>query len=415
MKIKRHVRHLMVLVFMMVISSCALFPTSSEKDSLPIASSSSETFSSANESSEELSTSEVPSSESEVQSSEPEPSSKELSSSEEPSISVELEMKRSTYTNSVYFYDFPDPSGVYDPIQRMWFLYATGGQYLRSSDGVTWGQKGWVFGHLPDWGTKGAGLWAPDVQYINGQYVMYYSLSTWGDPNPGIGYATAPKPNGPWTDHGKLFLSQEIGVNNSIDANAFVDPNTNRVYLVWGSMRGNYLVELTRDGLGFKAGSVEQAALSKIRVAGLDTVHGWDAETYEAAYIRYWDGYYYLFLSMGTCCEGLSSTYKVVVGRALSPYGPYYDDTDTDMRNRSAGKLVLQKNDTFVGTGHNSVIDDVNGEPWIYYHAYHVDKQSARVLLQDKLLFDENGWPYVEGFTPSTTEQIGPYYHSVVE
>ena len=122
MKIKRHVRHLMVLVFMMVISSCALFPTSSEKDSLPIASSSSETFSSANESSEELSTSEVPSSESEVQSSEPEPSSKELSSSEEPSISVELEMKRSTYTNSVYFYDFPDPSGVYDPIQHVVFI-----------------------------------------------------------------------------------------------------------------------------------------------------------------------------------------------------------------------------------------------------------------------------------------------------
>ena len=67
----------------------------------------------------------------------------------------------------------------------MWFLYATGGQYFVER----WrnlGSKGWVFGHLPDWGTKGAGLWAPDVQYINGQYVMYYSLSTWGDPNPGL-------------------------------------------------------------------------------------------------------------------------------------------------------------------------------------------------------------------------------------
>ena len=34
--------------------------------------------------------------------------------------------------------------------------------------------------------------------------------------------------------------------------------------------------------LGLKR-EAEQAALSKIRVAGLDTVHGWDAETYEAA------------------------------------------------------------------------------------------------------------------------------------
>ncbi|MGI6735629.1 MAG: family 43 glycosylhydrolase [Bacilli bacterium] len=403
---KRRIRYLLFLIFMMVVSSCTLFPTSNEAESPVSESPSSEIYSSENESMEDPTSEAV---------SEPELSSSEISSSEESSISVELELARGTYTNPVYNNDFPDPSGVYDPIQRMWFLYATHGQYLRSTDGVTWTKLSYVFSHLPQWGTPGAGLWAPDVQYINGQYVLYYSLSTWGDPNPGIGYATAPKPQGPWTDHGKLFLSQEIGVNNSIDANAFVDPNTNRVYLVWGSMRGNYMVELKRDGLSFRAGSVEQAAPTKVRVAGLDTSTGWEVDTYEGAYIRYWNGYYYLFLSTGTCCEGLSSTYKVVVGRATTPFGPYYDHENRLMTNKAAGKLVVQKNDTFVGTGHNSVIDDVNGEPWFYYHAYHVDNAHRRILLMEKILFDEKGWPYVQGLQPSTTEQTGPYYHRVVQ
>lgn len=240
---------------------------------------------------------------------------------------------------------------------------------------------------------------------------MYYSLSTWGDANPGIGVATAPRPQGPWTDQGKLFRSLEIGVNNSIDPGVFIDQE-GRVFMIWGSMRGNYLVELTADGLALKAGTPENASATKIRVAGLDTLTGWTVDTYEAAYVRYWQGYYYLFLSMGTCCEGSSSTYQVVVGRSTSPTGPYLDDQGRAMTARNVGKLVIARNDTFVGTGHNSVIDDVNGDPWFYYHAYHNDNPNkGRVLLMERMLFDENGWPYVHNLTASTTVKIGPYFH----
>ncbi len=339
-------------------------------------------------------------------------------SSEEPTseapTSEEYVMTRVSYTNPIYNRDYPDPSGVYDPVQKAWFLYATGGRILKSTDGVNYAAVAYTFNTIPNWGTPNAGMWAPEVQYINGQYVMYYSLSVWGDNDPGIGVASAPRPQGPWTDHGKLFRSLEIGVNNSIAPGVFVAED-GRVYMIWGSMRGNYIVELTSDGLRLKAGSPEAAASTKIRVAGLDTSIGWTVDTYEGAYVRYWNGYYYLFLSMGTCCDGVNSTYQVVVSRSTSPTGPYVDDQGREMTARNVGKLVIAKNDMFVGTGHNAVIDDVNGEPWFYYHAFlRSGTGSSRILLMERMLFDENGWPYVENFEASSTPKIGPYFHKVV-
>ena len=41
--------------------------------------------------------------------------------------------------------------------------------------------------------------------------------------------------------------------------------------------------------------------------------------------LEYFKGYYYLFASTGTCCEGLKSTYQTVVGRSSSLWGPYLD------------------------------------------------------------------------------------------
>ncbi len=48
--------------------------------------------------------------------------------------------------------------------------------------------------------------------------MLYYSMSVWGgELTCGIGCATADKPEGPFTDHGKMFRSNEINVQNSID------------------------------------------------------------------------------------------------------------------------------------------------------------------------------------------------------
>ncbi|QYR23153.1 hypothetical protein KZ483_09650 [Paenibacillus sp. sptzw28] len=52
---------------------------------------------------------------------------------------------------------------------------------------------------------------------------MYYSFSIWGDSNLEIGVATGGRPEGPLTDHGALFSSNEIGVDNSVDPMYFKD------------------------------------------------------------------------------------------------------------------------------------------------------------------------------------------------
>jgi arabinan endo-1,5-alpha-L-arabinosidase len=87
---------------------------------------------------------------------------------------------------------------------------------VRSKDLVHWTYVKDAFLSKPAWKEKG-GIWAPEVVKVNGKYHMYYAYSTWGDPDPGVGLAIADSPAGPFTDNGKLFLSSEVNVPNSID------------------------------------------------------------------------------------------------------------------------------------------------------------------------------------------------------
>lgn len=276
---------------------------------------------------------------------------------------------------------------------------------LSSPDLVNWKYEKSVFQmyNAPYWGTNGAGLWAPDIVKIGDKYNLYYSLSIWGDPNPGIGVATASSPLGPFTDHGKVVDSLTSNVGNSIDPAVNVTDD-GRVYLTWGSFRGIYIVELTSDGLRVKNDDPTARKL----LAGYDG-GAWNGASYEGAYIRKINTFYYLFLSTGTCCDGLNSTYKVVVARSENITGPYVDHTGVDMAGHvSMGSLVVDRNERFVGVGHNSLIEDDAGDIWIVYHGYDTHENplygttNRRSLLIDKLLWDEDGWPYVAGYGPST-------------
>lgn len=291
------------------------------------------------------------------------------------------------------------------------------GPILSSTNLIDWKYEGSVFEpyNRPggDWASLNAGIWAPDIVKIKDKFVLYYSLSTWGDPNPGIGVAIADHPVGPWEDKGKLFTSEEIGVNNSIDATVFLDEDEN-VYIIWGSFRGLYGIELTKDGLSVKGG-VEYANENKVHIAGLDTSTPWNGDTYEAPYVIKKDGYYYMFVSSGTCCDGHNSTYNVRVARSKNPLGPYVGKDGRDMLSTNRGTLVLEKNEIFVGTGHNGIAVDDNGDYWIVYHAFdtrepsHVGNTNRRSMLIDLLLWDEEGFPYVEGKSPSINSDKVPF------
>ena len=235
----------------------------------------------------------------------------------------------------------------------------------------------------PDFEPKG-GLWAPDINKIGDKYVLYYSMSVWGGEwTCGIGCAIADKPEGPFKDHGKMFRSNEINVQNSIDP--FYIEDGGKKYLFWGSFRGIYGIELSDDGLSIKKGA-------KLRqVAGT---------AYEGTYIHKKDGYYYFFASIGTCCEGLKSTYTTVVGRSKKLFGPYVDKSGKKMLDNHH-EVLIHKNDAFVGTGHNSeIVTDKAGNDWMFYHAVSTKNPGGRVLMMDKVNW-KDGWPSVAGSSPS--------------
>ncbi len=208
-------------------------------------------------------------------------------------------------------------------------------------------------------------------------------MSVWGGEwTCGIGVAVSDKPEGPFTDHGKLFRSDEIGVQNSIDP--FYLEEDGKKWLFWGSFHGIFAIELNSDGLTVKPGA------EKRQIAGT---------AYEGTYILKKDGYYYLFASVGSCCEGVKSTYRTVYGRSDKLFGPYLTKDGKSMSDNQH-ELLIRGNDRFAGTGHNSEITtDNKGKSWILYHAIDIANPKGRVLMLDEVLWNNN-WPSVEGNCP---------------
>ncbi|AHM62249.1 beta-xylosidase [Flammeovirgaceae bacterium 311] len=313
-----------------------------------------------------------------------------------------------SYTNPVFTPVLADPSVV--RAGEYFYAYGTednwgseGGYRLvpviRSADLVNWTFMNNAFRQKPDWKEQG-GIWAPDVTPVGNSYYMYYSYSTWGDQNPGVGLAIAETPTGPFVDQGKVFLSDEIGVENSIDP--FYIEEGGEKYLFWGSFHGIYAVALTEDGRGVSGDKVEIA----------DT-------HLEGVYIYKKGDYYYLFASEGSCCDGANSTYRLRVGRSSSLLGPYVDKQGNDLKAGPYGEVILQTNREaygFAGPGHNSeIITDDEGTDWILYHAikktnpYLDNGTNRRALMLDKLLWEE-GWPTIHNEQPSLTQQEGPVF-----
>lgn len=302
--------------------------------------------------------------------------------------------RRRTYTNPVFEPILADPT-VVQAESGTFYAYGTADDWhdgeglrvapiVKSDDLVSWEYVGEAFDDVPDWKDNGS-VWAPCVVRVDGRYVLYYSLSVWEDENPGIGVATADSPTGPFKDHGKLFLSDEIGVRNSIDPYYYEDGGT--PYLFWGSFYGIYGIELSEDGT--------ETVGEKFQIAG---------NTFEAAYVTKRDGSYYFFGSAGDCCNGPLSTYRVQVARSDSLEGPYRNRDGRDVTT-AAGTTILEGSDEFVGPGHNTMVTDDEGTDWLLYHAYEsgnewIQDTPRRALMLDPVVWDD-GWPTVEDGIPS--------------
>ena len=304
-----------------------------------------------------------------------------------------------TYTNPVISHDVADPT-VQRGTDGTWYCVATGGGMYRSSDLIHWISCGSAFMDYPRW-NEGYVVWATDISRLGKGYIMHYALAKWGDETiTGIGAATAQTAEGPYRDMGKMFATAESGVKNCIDP-CYIEEG-DRKYLVWGSFNGLYIAELEDDGFTVRWNTKKQ-------IAGTG---------FEGAMIHRHGGYYYLLASVGSCCEGANSTYKTVIGRSTSLMGDYEARATngtlwSKKMLKNAYDVLINRNDRFVGPGHNSeIITDDEGQDWILYHAYDLTQnESERMLMIDRITW-QDGWPVVEGGTPSTTSKQAPVFHS---
>ena len=302
---------------------------------------------------------------------------------------------RVSYTNPIVREDAPDPTII--KANGLYYLYATGEKIYRSNNMINWQYVRKVFeGKTRPSFVDVSSYWAPCITKQDNTYVLYFALSTWGGVDAaGIGVATASTPEGPFdiaNGNGKLFQSGEVGVKNSIDPNYIEEDG--RKYIIWGSFYGIYGIELNSDGLTVKD------TRNKFQLAGT---------YFEAPYIYKRGGYYYLFGSIGSCCEGDNSTYQTVVGRSTSFTGPYTARNGGRMLDNSF-EVLLSGNSVWAGPGHNSrIIEDNSGTTWMTYHAY-IRGQSniGRTALIDEVKWSNDGWPYFTNGVPSNTQQEGP-------
>lgn len=282
---------------------------------------------------------------------------------------------------------------VHDPViaqvDGLYMLFSTGpGIQVRTSvDLVNWSLAGQVFASKPAWITttdpmRPNDLWAPDISYFGGTYHLYYSASTFGSNDSCIGHATSAAPtSNTWTDHGAVICSSSSDNYNAIDPAAFLDANGNP-WLAFGSFwSGLKLIPLAADG---SRSGTDMFALSTRNDTAV-----------EAPFLVSHGSYYYLFESVGSCCQGADSTYKVLVGRATDVRGPYVDDQGVALL-AGGGKLVVQGDDRWRGPGHNAVVSTTTGT-YNVYHSYDANAAGIPTLRISEMRWSEDGWPVSAG------------------
>ena len=322
-----------------------------------------------------------------------------------------------------------DPSLLYGQ-EGAWYLYCTTDPFndedknasggfnfhlvpmFKSFDLVTWTYQGDAFTARPEYATADAGLWAPEIKYYpaTGKYHLYYTVTDTRLPGGGsaIGVATSDGPLGPWVHEDNPVIEPHAADCCPGSRRWVYDPEVLQTdgldYIYYGSYFGGVSARVLSED-GFSSDPVSQTNVTI-------------ANRYEGPEVVYRDGYYYLFVSATDCCRGPLTGYSVFVGRSESPTGPFVDREGVSLlAGRVGGTPVLSMNgNRWLGPGHNTVLQDFDGQWWTIYHA--IDRfdpyfEGATGFTKRPALLDPldwiGGWPTVRaGGWASDTPQQAP-------
>lgn len=279
-----------------------------------------------------------------------------------------------------------DPSTIAE-CDGKFYTFGTGGGGLISEDGWHW------FGGA----VRPGGGAAPDVLKIGNRYLVIYGATGGGLGGGHKGTILTmwnktldPKSeNFKYTDAIEVASSAENEDQDAIDPGLLLDPTTGRLWVSYGTYFG-YIRIIELDP---KTGKRMEGNVAK-NIA-IDC---------EATDLIYRNGWYYLLGTHGTCCDGVNSTYNIVVGRSRNVTGPYMDNVNRDMLE-GGGRMVIAAGNRVTGPGHfgRTIIDEGVEIMSCHYEADY--DQSGRSVLGIRPLLWKNDWPMAgERFKDGTYE-----------
>ena len=267
------------------------------------------------------------------------------------------------FQNPVLGGDYPDPSilrvGKDYYMTHSSFEYYPGLLVWHSTDLVNWVRVSHAL-------TKYVGsVWAPDLIYHKGIYYIYFPAggNNW--------VVTSKSPEGPWSDPVDLKLKGYIDPGHLVDKDGI-----RYLYLSKG-----YIVKLSEDGLSI-------AGEPKFIYGGWEYPQTWSTECFclESPKSTVKDGYYYLTVAEGGTA-GPATSHMVVSARATSPYGPWENSPYNPIVHTES------RNEKWWSQGHGSLVDDVEGNWWILYHAYEKGFHSlGRQTLMLPVTWTNDNW-----------------------
>lgn len=290
-----------------------------------------------------------------------------------------------TYQNPVYPHSFPDP-----------FVFKFRGEYFAYCTGI-W-HDGRVFGvlhskNLVDWTDVGGAMtrletnsphyWAPEVNYSNGKFYLYYSVGN--EILMELRVAVSNRPDGGFVDSRNRLTTQDF----AIDAHVFTDDSGEK-YLFYATDFLNYthvgtgtVVDKLKDFFT-PEGKPQPVTRAKYDWQVYDPERkekgGVRWHTVEGSFVLKRKGIYYQMFSGG---NWQNITYGVSFAVTDNIEG------NEEWKQFSDGEKVFPIlrtiPDLVVGPGHNSVVRGPNNRE--LYCVYHRWTEGGRVLAIDRMDF----------------------------
>lgn len=337
-----------------------------------------------------------------------------------------------------------DPTIFKDPVSKKYYAYSTHNLVFESEDLINWTKHDYTrqitvpakakeFIDTNYSGTTANGTyWAPDLYYKEGdEYPYWFYLSTscgLGGRNSVISLVKAKSPglwDGETVDAGVVLASKENSNynTNAIDANIFTDTD-GKTYFIWGSFwKGIHGAELDTEtglvkGVDYTSDAAILTSCQKFGTRLFSTPGG--VQGPEGPYTVYNEdtGYRYMFTSYGW----LGTNYNIRVARTNKTFSEVFADSAPhkqllDQKNRPvgatytdqvkeggtlqelwgykmSGSFQLGDGIEYLGSGHNSVFKDDDGQWYLVQHCRKVADATAYLQVK-KILWTEDGWPVI--------------------